>query len=577
MSDGLLTEWGERLDREHPLPEYPRPQMTRDSYICLNGVWQYAFTPGPTFPDVWEGEIVVPFSPEAPLSGVGRRLGREEYLQYRRTFALPDNFNAGRVLLHFGAVDQEAEVFMNGASAGRHWGGYLPFAFDVTTLLQAGENELRVTVRDDACDPRYGVGKQSYRPGGIWYTAQSGIWQTVWLESVPEVYIRSLRITPLYDEGRVKIEAETEGTPESLTADVYDGETFLAGSYFKNGTCVVPLPDFRSWSPESPFLYRLRVSAGADEVRSYFAMRKFSYLERDGHRVFALNNAPYFHNGLLDQGYWPDGLLTAPSDEALMRDIQTAKSMGFNMLRKHIKIEPLRWYYHCDRLGMLVWQDMVSGGGPRRPWLTSYGPLLGFVRARDGDYARFGRGGGESREVCLAECRGTVEHLYNCPCIALWTPFNEGWGQFDALRTARMVRELDPTRYIDHASGWHDQGWEEIKSRHVYFRPVRLRNDGRALCLTEFGGYTLPVPGHLWTEQTFGYRKFRSPEELERAYCRLFGREVLPCLRSQGLTASVYTQLSDVEQEANGLVTYDRKVVKIPPERLRALNERLRF
>jgi len=573
----MLTKWGRDLDKDHPLPEYPRPQLRRDSYVNLNGRWQYAFSSGSGRPTRWDGEIVVPFSPEAPLSGVGRALKRSEYLHYRRSFTLPEGFVRDRVLLHFGAVDQIARVFVNGVPVVRHEGGYWPFTADITRALRSGENELWAAVTDDPDSPDMARGKQSRKSGGIWYTAQSGIWQTVWLESVPKVYIKSLKITPEYDQQRVRVSVEADGDG-MCTVDVLSPEgAFVAGSWTKNGECLIPLPGAHPWSPEDPYLYRLHLELGEDRVESYFAMRKFSYVIHGGHKVFALNGKPCFHNGLLDQGYWPDGLMTAPSDEAMIFDIQTAKNCGFNMLRKHIKIEPLRWYYHCDRLGMLVWQDMVSGGQGYSPAFTSWLPLLGAVRRDDADAAVFGRRTEASRQRFRQELKDTVEHLYNCPCIALWTPFNEGWGQFDALGAADTVQNADPTRYIDHASGWHDQGWPEIQSRHIYFRPVTLHNDGRALCLTEFGGYVLAVAGHKWCDKVFGYRVFSRPEALERSYVRLFRRQIQPLIDSQGLTASVYTQLTDVEQEMNGLLTYDREVLKLPEETLRQVSALLTF
>ena len=577
MSDPLHTRWGRSLDREHPLPEYPRPQFRRDSYVNLNGLWDYAFTASESQPGVWEGKIVVPFSPESALSGVGRAIQSGEVLHYRRFFTLPGDFHRGRVLLHFGAVDQEAAVFLNGAELGRHAGGYTAFSFDITDALRPGGNELHVAVRDDAEDARFGRGKQSKKPGGIWYTAQSGIWQTVWMESVPELYIRSLRLTPCYDEEQLELEIRLSREAAIVTADVYDQGEFVAGSYFKGGRCVIPLPRFRPWSPEDPHLYQLRLRAGEDQVESYFAMRKFSYTDYHGRKVFALNNRPYFHNGLLDQGYWPDGLLTPPSDEAMVFDIATARALGYNTLRKHIKIEPMRWYYHCDRLGMLVWQDMVNGGGTQDTILTSVAPLMGLVRHSDSDYALFRRDAPASRSQYLSELGETMAQLRNCPCIALWTPFNEGWGQFDAVRIAAAMAESDSTRYVDHASGWHDQGWGSITSRHVYFRPVRLKNDGRALCLSEYGGYSLSVPGHCWGRKVFGYKLFRSAAGLLRAYDRLIRRQIAPLIAAEGLTAAIYTQLTDVESECNGLITYDREMVKLPERELREINELLRF
>lgn len=574
----MLTKWGAAINAAAPLPEYPRPQLRRESFYNLNGRWDYAITAVPEEPDVWDGTILVPFSPEAPLSGALRGPGKDEFLHCRRTFSLPDGFRKDRVLLHFGAVDQAAEVFVNGVSAVKHTGGYIPFSADITALLRSGENELRVTVRDNADDPTFAYGKQRYRRGGMWYTAQSGIWQTVWLESVPEVYVRSVRITPEYDESRVRIELDTAGTCPGITCDVRGADgAFVAGSWAKDGVCIVPLPGFRAWSPDDPYLYTLEITCGDDRVESYFAMRKFSYVEHAGHRVFGLNNAPLFHNGLLDQGYYPDGLLTPPSDEAMIHDIETAKRCGFNMLRKHIKIEPLRWYYHCDRLGMIVWQDMVSGGQPYSFLHVSALPTLGKVDLPDKKAKPFGRENMLSRARFRQEMADTVQHLYNCPCIALWTVFNEGWGQFDALDMAQELKKLDATRFIDHASGWHDQGHEEMKSRHIYFRPVKLKNDGRALALTEYGGYILSVDGHRWTDKVFGYRICRDAAALQRDYAKLMLEQILPHIRREGLTAAVYTQLTDVEEELNGLMTYDREVLKIPEDILREINARLKF
>lgn len=575
----MLTKWGAALDRSCPLPEYPRPQLRRESFYNLNGVWDYAITASGDEPEVWDGEIVVPFSPEAPLSGAARGPAKDEFLHYRRSFTLPDGFRKDRVLLHFGAVDQIAEVFVNGVSAVKHSGGYWPFSADITSLLREGENVLCVTVRDNADDPTFAYGKQRYKRGGMWYTAQSGIWQTVWLESVPEVHIVSLRITPEFDDARVRIELETAGESRAaITCDVRgeDG-SFVAGSWAKGGVCVVPLPDFRAWTPDDPYLYALDITCGEDHVESYFAMRKFSYVELGGHKVFGLNNVPLFHNGLLDQGYYPDGLLTPPSDEAMVHDIETMKRCGFNMLRKHIKIEPLRWYYHCDRLGMIVWQDMVSGGQPYSFLHVSALPTLGVVDLPDRDAKPYGRSGMLSRARFRREMADTVRHLYNCPCIALWTVFNEGWGQFDALEMANELKMLDATRFIDHASGWQDQGREEMKSRHIYFRPVKLKNDGRALALTEYGGYVLAVDGHRWTDRVFGYRICRDAAALTRDYEKLMLGQVLPHIRAEGLTAAVYTQITDVEEELNGLMSYDREVLKIPEETLREINAALHF
>ena len=565
----MLTRWGETLDKNNVLGEYPRPQMRRSSFINLNGLWDYAFTAaGEKQPDKWDGKILVPFSPESELSGVGRTLSPDEYLWYRRDWAKPD-FGEGRVILHFGAVDQCCTVYINGLRAYRHNGGYLPFEFDATGFLSKDVNELSLSVRDVSDTSYHSRGKQKLKRGGIWYTPQSGIWQTVWAECIPKDCVRSLRITPDFDHACVNVRADIVG--ESKAYALFDGQQYPLPASIR-------VPDFEPWSPENPKLYDFSVVCGEDRVESYFAMRKFSVeADQNGVKRLFLNGKPYFHNGLLDQGYWSDGMYTAPSDEALIFDIQTAKDMGFNMLRKHIKVEPLRWYYHCDRLGMIVWQDMVSGGQPYSFLHVSALPTLGKVDLPDQDAKHYGRSGVLSRARFRREMADTVRLLYNCPCIALWTVFNEGWGQFDALDMANELKKLDPTRFIDHASGWQDQGYEEMKSRHIYFRPVKLKNDGRALALTEYGGYILAVDGHRWTDKVFGYRICRDSAALAHDYEKLMLGQVLPHIRKEGLTAAVYTQITDVEEELNGLMTYDREVLKIPEETLREINAALRF
>lgn len=580
----LLTPWGEALNPENVLPEYPRPQLVRGNWLNLNGHWDYAITSaGQTDPpESWDGRILVPFSPEAPLSGVERQLQPDQALWYRRTFALPDG-PEGRVLLHFGAVDQSCTVTVNGQQAGTHDGGYLPFTLDITALLDAGsaEQELVVRVLDATDTNGASRGKQKLERGGIWYTAQSGIWQTVWLERVPETWVRDVVLRPLDTLDGVEITVLADGTGGNgdLTAEaaVFAGGTELAAAAFVPGEPFqLTLPEPRLWSPEEPFLYDVRVRLGADEIQSYFGLRTFGTgTDSAGHRRLLLNGKPYLHAGLLDQGYWPDGLYTPPSDEAMVFDIQTAKDLGFTMLRKHIKIEPLRWYHHCDRLGMLVWQDLVNGGmgEGRAPEPV---PLPGRGSRSDRSYAKFGRSDAAGREAFRREMRGTVDLLRSVPSIALWVPFNEGWGQFDAADIARELRELDPTRSIDHASGWHDQGAGDAKSLHVYAVPFRIRRrwqrDPRAIVLSEYGGFSLPLDGHTWNSKVFGYGKtLHSRSELERAYTGLHRTQIEPAVR-EGLAATVYTQLTDVEDEVNGLLTYDRKVLKADPAVVRGVN-----
>lgn len=569
----LMTPWGEHLDENCILTEYPRPQMRRNSYLNLNGRWEYAITDSDESPRHWDGTILVPFSPESALSGVGRSLQPGQTLWYRREVIVPQGFIPadGRLLLHFGAVDQEAAVYWNGRLLGRHMGGYNAFTLDATDAL-GPRNSLVVRVHDDTDASFHSRGKQKTRRGGIWYTPQSGIWQTVWMEAVPRHYIESLRIVPLFDQSAVEVMVRCS-QPLQCEATV-DGRTvpFTSGEPAR-----IPMPDFRAWSPEDPYLYDLSVTLGEDRVESYFGMRKMEVrADRGGVKRLFLNGEPYFQSGLLDQGYWPDGLYTAPSDEALIYDIQTAKAMGFNLLRKHIKVEPMRWYYHCDRLGMLVWQDMPSGGGKYR-FSTITLPLVTGIHRRDNHYRAFARASSQGRGEYMDELEEMVGQLFNAPSVVLWVPFNEGWGQFDSTFVMERLRALDPTRPVDPASGWHDQGAGELRSLHVYFKPFRFRRDrrGRALALSEFGGYNLRVDGHCFNQKDYGYRRLPDAAALWRDFSRLYEREVLPAV-PRGLCASVYTQLSDVEDELNGLMTYDRRVVKLDADEVRELNEQLK-
>lgn len=559
----MKTPWTDQVDRNLPLPEYPRPQMARADWLNLNGSWDYAITGSTRQPAEYEGSILVPFSPETELSGVGRSLKSGESLWYHRQVPVPAQFSGKRLLLHFGAVDQTAAVWVNGHHAGGHVGGYLPFSLDITDWIENGTADIVVRVTDDTEKSGLTRGKQRSKRGGIWYTPQSGIWQTVWMEAVPECYVKNLLITPDFDSAVVEIAAEIVGN--ALAYAQFDGHSYLLPAR-------IPVPDFEAWCPENPKLYGFTVTCGEDLVQSYFAMRKFS-VEKDEKGVprLFLNNRPYFHNGLLDQGYWPDGLYTAPTDEAMIYDITTAKAMGFNMLRKHIKVEPLRWYYHCDRCGMLVWQDMPCGGGRYDPLIIS-APLVTNIHLKDTIHWLFGRSNSQGRTQFKAELGAMINHLYNCPCIAMWVPFNEGWGQFDAVKMHDFVRSIDPTRTVDHASGWHDQGVGQVVSRHVYFRKYAFKADkkGRAVLLSEFGGYNHHVSGHCFNNKNFGYKNFETPAQLEIALEELYQQQIGPA-KMEGLAAAVYTQLSDVEDELNGVMTYDRKVVKIAPELMRKI------
>lgn len=567
----MLTPWGETLDDRNVLSEYPRPQMRRDSYLNLNGYWDYAFckrTNGDAFPVQYEGRILVPFSPEAELSGVRRSLDNTSCLWYRRTCALPEQFFRGRLLLHFGAVDSRCRIWCNRMPVGTHRGGYYPFTIDLTAAASTNPFEIIVQVEDDTDAGFDARGKQKTKRGGIWYTPQSGIWQTVWLESVPDAYIDSLRITPDLDADMAHL---TVASASALPCTVqWRGKAISA---MTNTDISLPADGMALWTPETPVLHPFSVIMQGDKVDSYLAMRKCSVgTDSRGVPRLMLNNKPYFHNGVLDQGYWPDGLYTAPSDAAMIYDIEAMKSMGFNMLRKHVKIEPLRWYYHCDRLGMLVWQDMVNGGQTNyRPDVVTL-PVILPIKRRDGAYRAFGRDSEESRTCYLDELRQTVRTLYNCPCIVMWVPFNEGWGQFDANQITDTLRLLDATRTVDQASGWHDQGGGDVKSSHVYFRTYHHRSDssGRAVALSECGGYHLRVEGHCFGDRVFGYRRAADSPAFSSLLSALYQKQLHPAVQ-KGLSACVYTQLSDVEDELNGFLTYDRKVLKLLPEQIRSI------
>lgn len=573
----LCTVWSEQGHQKDVPAEYPRPQFRRDNWACLNGFWKYAVTKSGSHPEKFDGQILVPFSPECSRSGVERRLEPGEYLWYFRTISLTEIPAGKRLFLHFGAVDERCIVWWNGKLLGSHQNGYLAFSFDVTELIREGTNTLWVRVQDDTDSGGQCRGKQTLQPGGMFYTAQSGIWQTVWMEWVPEHYIEKLKITPLYDEDSVRMEIRLTKPADikiritgddTLAQDAFDFSVLRREADFRSDGFLVLeviLPDFQPWSPEEPYLYKVEITAGDDHVESYFAMRKFSAgMDKDGHHRLMLNNKPYFFNGVLDQGYWPESLYTAPCDEAMISDIQNMKELGFNMLRKHIKIEPMRWYYHCDRLGMAVWQDMVNGGGRLNMPFVCYLPtVFPAVTAgiKDNRYRLFSRSEKDERKRWEEDCMATVDQLYNCPCIGMWIPFNEGWGQFDALRIAGRIKAADAGRLVDHASGWFDQGGGDVKSVHNYFRPLKVKKDCRPFVISEYGGYSCPVPEHLYSEASYGYHSFKMPEEFSAAFWKL--QQKIQKLRKKGLAAAVYTQVSDVEDENNGLYTYDRKICKI--------------
>ena len=579
----------------HPLAEYPRPAMRRDSCEILNGPWQYAITQTAEYPAAWQGSILVPYSPEAPASGVNRTLQPGQWLHYHRLFAPPAG-EGGRVLLHFGAVDYACAVQINGHLAGGHRGGYWPFTLDITDLLNGtGRNSLWVAVQDPTGHGTQARGKQTLKPGGMFYPAQSGIWQTVWLERVPDNYIQTLTVTPDYDARTVTVRVHTAkpGGAVNLWAMVRAGGVTIAEDWGsdeadQDGEVTLNIPEehFFPWSPDTPFLYDLTVGtnqgeeAGLDTVHSYFALRKWSCAP-DAHGVlrFCLNDKPILLNGLLDQGYWPEGLYTPPSDAAVERELSEVKALGFNLLRKHAKIEPQRWYYHCDRLGLIVWQDIVNGGSAYNLWFVTYltnvlQPLLRRFPDGKAAYSLLSRAKPVGREEYAHELADTVQALRCHPCIACWVPFNEGWGQFDAGKAVQALRALDGTRLVDEASGWFDQGGGDVHSLHNYFYPLRIRPQKRTVALSEYGGIAWPMPGHEPPHKTYGYGTAKDRQELTARYKKLQLKTVLPQLE-KGLSALVYTQLTDVEDEVNGLFTYDRAAVKPDANAVRSVNAAL--
>jgi beta-galactosidase/beta-glucuronidase len=587
VSHGLVSKYAPFISQTTPLNDYPRPQLQRAEWINLNGWYDYVILDRSiAFPDQFTGKILVPYAVETAASGVRKSLTPNEKIWYRRSLEVPELSENERMILHFEAVDYECEIFLNQRGIGKNTGGYLPFEFDITDFVSTGMNELIIGVTDPTDQGSQERGKQVLDPKGIWYTATSGIWQTVWCEIVNDIRIADLRIIPDPDRSLVRIKPTVTTLEEiKLTLSVFFKGKLVRRIVVKPD-CFneIELPEFQWWSPENPQLYDIKIDLSQngmlkDSIRSYFGMRKFHIGKDDSGlpRLF-LNNRPYFQTGVLDQGYFPESGLTPPTDQAMVDDIQAMKSMGFNMLRKHIKVEPSRWYYHCDRLGMLVWQDMPSGGkGTPSPFFVVALPNIG-IRIKDHHYPWFRREDPQGRAEFQSGLQGMIDHLFNHPSICCWVPFNEGWGQFDAKQTADFVKQIDPSRFVDHASGWYDQGGKDFVSVHKYVMKIRKPHTDRErpFVLSEFGGYSLILPDHVWDhEQSFGYRMFDSEAHLTEAYANLIKTQVLPLVR-KGLCATVYTQLSDVETEVNGLLTYDRSVIKMDVETVRHLNETLK-
>lgn len=569
-AQSLTTRWTKSVTAENAHREYPRPQLVRDKWQNLNGHWQYAIRPiaaQQPAADQFDGQILVPFPIESTLSGVKKTVDDGNALWYRRTFSIPKDWSGQHVWLHFGAADWQTTVWVNGKRLGEHRGGYDPFSFDITTALKAdGEQELIVSVLDPIDAGTQPRGKQIRRPHGIWYTPTTGIWQTVWLEPAPESSIAEIKVETNVDPSAAKFVVSVRNPGQRrIKLEILDGDHLIEAmgapaSEFRQRSAR---NDFKLWSPASPHLYDLKVELldgdkVVDSVTSYFAVRKIS-LGQDtaGVTRVMLNNHFVFQYGPLDQGFWPDGLYTAPSDEALRYDLEVTKKLGFNMVRKHVKVEPARWYYHCDKLGLLVWQDMPSGDK--------------YIRASDPDVQR----SPESTQQFETEWSEIIRDFGHFPCIVMWVPFNEGWGQFDTARIVELTRKLDPTRLVNSASGWTDRGVGDVHDIHVYPGPgIPPKSEKRALVLGEFGGLGLPLEGHTWqAKNNWGYRSFTSQAALNDSYAQLLSR--LRILVGQGLSAAVYTQTTDVEIEVNGFMTYDREIVKFDEARVTELHRKL--
>jgi beta-galactosidase/beta-glucuronidase len=575
----ITTQWAADVDPANTLPEYPRPQMQRSEWKNLNGLWQYAILPvsgNGGIPSSFQGNILVPFAVESALSGVGKTVGKDSILWYQKDITVMAKRKGKRILLHFGAVDWRSDIYVNGKKIGRHEGGYDPFTFDITDALKKGtKQQLTVRVWDPTDEGPQPHGKQVVKPGGIWYTSVTGIWQTVWLETVPDTYIAATKQTPDLDNKNIEVSASVHNMlpGDELQVSAWKGDEKVAEKASADTSLVLSIPDPETWSPSHPFLYDLKITVMrkrkvVDEVKSYFAMRKISVApDANGIKKMMLNNKFLFEFGPLDQGWWPGGLYTAPTDAALKFDIEKTKEMGFNLIRKHVKVEPARWYYYCDQLGMLVWQDMPSGDLGNH-WENRPGVLGG---ATDRERTP------ESEGYYRKEWNAIIGALYNHPCIIVWTPFNEAWGQFKTAEITNWTKQKDPSRLVNSASGGNFYPVGDIEDLHNYPDPAMPRpdifGDKKALVLGEFGGLGLPIDGHTWQQKSWGYQSFKSNDSLFKRYNSLIIK--LEELVKAGLSAAVYTQTTDVEGEVNGFMTYDRKVMKMPIEKLKAVNEKM--
>lgn len=571
--DKIKTEWADKVDPQNVLPEYPRPIMERPQWLNLNGLWDYAITKKDApLPKTFDGKILVPFAIESSLSGVGKTIKADQSLWYERKFQIPEDWKGKNVLLNFGAVDWKAEVFVNGNKIGEHTGGYTPFSFNITKNLKDGENSLAVRVWDSTGNglPR---GKQIENPRGIFYTSVSGIWQTVWLEPVSASHISGLKITPDLDSSSFDIKVDSDDKSATATIKVLDnGKVVAQTTAAANKTANIPVKNPKLWWPKSPFLYDLEITLSnkggeqVDSVKSYAAMRKFSIAKhgRFGGVDFTLNNKKFFTFGPLDQGWWPDGLYTAPTDEALKFDIQRTKDLGFNSIRKHVKVEPARWYTHCDRLGMVVWQDMPSMFGEGGGWQPR-----GFFQGEEITVSK------KFEETYRKEWKEIMESLHSYPCIAIWVPFNEAWGQFKTKEITEWTKSMDPSRLVNSASGGNYFDCGDIVDSHDYGNPIMyMFNNQKVNVVGEYGGIGCAVDGHLWVkDKNWGYGKMRSQEEVTKRFVELTNRFI--DMTKYGCFGAIYTQTTDVEIEVNGLFTYDRKVLKVDEEKVREVNQKL--
>ena len=572
--DKIKTKWAEQVNPENVLPEYPRPVMERGEWKNLNGLWNYAITEKGAAPSAYEGQILVPFAIESSLSGVGKKVGPDKELWYQRTFTVPASWKGKKVMLNFGAVDWKADIWVNDIKVGQHTGGFTPFSLDITAALATkGDNKLVVKVWDPTDRGPQPRGKQVNRPEGIWYTAVTGIWQTVWMEPVAERHITNVRTTSDIDRKKLTVDVTTSTScpSEVVEVKVFDGKQLVATGKGLNGQTIdIQMPaDAKLWSPASPTLYSMQIALLSngkvtDKVDSYTAMRKYSTRrDKDGIVRLQLNNEDVFQFGPLDQGWWPDGLYTAPTDEALVYDIQKTKDFGFNMIRKHVKVEPARWYTHCDKLGIIVWQDMPNGD--REPEWQMYNYFTGNELNRSE----------ESEHIYRKEWKEIMDYLYNYPCIGVWVPFNERWGQFKTEDIATWTKKYDPSRLVNPASGGNHFPCGDILDLHHYPSPsLDFYDAGRATVLGEYGGIGLALNEHLWEpNHNWGYVKFNSPEEVTKQYVE-YGNELYRLI-SRGFSAAVYTQTTDVEMEVNGLMTYDRKVIKVNEAQVKAINTKI--